>query len=95
MKQPRIPVDFNEMLESDLVLLSRTDTRTDSSGAVIVLSEGLVVRIYEDDVGADGRPDNLIADGTVERKKSDVKWAGQTTWCCRIDAQGIRHESEG
>jgi hypothetical protein len=94
MKQPRIAVDFNEMIESDLVLLSRTDTRTDSSGAAIALSEGLAVHLYEDDVDAAGRPDKLIADGTVERNGSGVSWGDRTTWCCRIDSRGVRHESE-
>lgn len=38
MKQPRIPVDFNEMLDADLVLLSQNDTKVDSSGREVVLS---------------------------------------------------------
>lgn len=48
MKEPRIPVDFNEMLESDLVLLSQTDTSVNSSGVTVVLTEGLPVLIYEE-----------------------------------------------
>jgi hypothetical protein len=94
MKQPRIPVDFNEMLEPNLVLLSQTDVRIDSSGATIVLSEGLPVHIYDQDIGADGQPDNLLADGVVERIKSDLSWTKSAKWCCRIDGRGIRHESE-
>jgi hypothetical protein len=94
MKEPRIPVDFNEMLESDLVLLSQTDTRVDSSGATVVLSEGLSVLIYDDDTGADGQPNYLIASGTVEKNTSDASWGQVAKWCCRIDSQGIRHQSE-
>jgi hypothetical protein len=94
MKEPRIPVDFNEMLESDLVLLSQTDTRVDSSGATIVLKEGLTVLLYEEDSSADGQPDYLIASGRVEKNTSDASWAQPAKWCCRIDAQGIRHLSE-
>jgi hypothetical protein len=94
VKQSRISVDFNEMVEPDLVLLSKTDTRTDSSGATIVLSEGLPVRLYDEELGADGQPDNLLADGVVERNKNDLSWTSPAKWCCRIDGNGIRHESE-
>ena len=94
MKQPRIPVDFNEMLESDLVLLSQTDFRTDSSGATIHLSEGLPVCLYDEDIGADGQPDNLIADGVAERRSGDSSWGTSAKWCCRIDGRGVRHESD-
>ncbi|RST44617.1 hypothetical protein EJI00_24780 [Variovorax sp. DXTD-1] len=94
MKQPRIPVDFNEMLESDLVLLSQTDFRTDSSGATIHLSEGLLVHVYEEDVGDEGCPDNLIAQGKAEKRTGDSSWGNSAIWCCRIDGNGIRHESE-
>jgi len=94
MKEPRIPVDFNEMLGSDLVLLSQTDTRVDSSGATVVLAEGLAVLIYDEDVGADGQPDYLVASGIVERNTSDASWGQAAKWCCRIDSRGIRHQSE-
>jgi len=49
MDRPRIYVDFNELLEPDLVLLSKTDVRADSSGAEVALVEGLRVYVYEDD----------------------------------------------
>lgn len=94
MKQSRISVDFNEMLEPDLVLLSKTDVRTNSSGETVLLREGLVVHVYEADVGADDQPENLVADGVVERNRSDASWASAAKWCCRIDGSGIRHESE-
>ncbi|WP_162590691.1 hypothetical protein [Variovorax sp. PBL-E5] len=94
MKSPRILVGFNEMLEPNLVLLSKTDTRANSSGATVLLSEGLSVHIYEDDTGLDGQPDNLLADGVVEKNKSKLNWARSAKWCCRIDERGIRHESE-
>lgn len=94
MKAPRIPVDFNEMLESDLVLLSQTDTRVDSLGTTIVLTEGLPVLIYEEGAGADGQSDYLIASGTVEKNAGDAGWGQGAKWCCRIDSQGIRYQSE-
>jgi len=84
MKLPRISVDFNEMVEPDLVLLSKTDCRTDSSGKTVLLHEGLPVNIYEIDIGEDGQPANMIADGVVELNKSDASWARAAKWCCRI-----------
>jgi len=92
MKHPYIPVDFNEMLEPDLVLLSKTDIKIDASGAVVEFREGLHVQIYEDDIGINGEPERLVADGVVERNRSDRDWASAAKWCCRIDARGIRHE---
>ena len=95
MKQGRIAVDFNEMLEPDLVLLSKTDSRTNSCGETVVLHEGLLVHLYEADVGPDDRASNLIADGVVERNVSNASWAATAKWCCRINKDGIRHEQTG
>ncbi len=66
MNRARLYVDFNEMVESDLVLLSKLDVKVDSSGNEIVLSEGLDVYIYMDDTNALGTKDNLLAEGVVE-----------------------------
>lgn len=93
-RQHRIAVDFNETLDADLVLLSQTDLRQDSSGSTVHLSEGRLFYIYEPDVGDDGRPDNLIAQGRVERTLEGVAWASAAKWCCRIDEYSIRHESD-
>ena len=67
MKEPRIYVDFNEMLEEDLVLFSKEDSKKDSAGNFVQLFEGLFVKIYMDDVDEAGNVDNLIAEGIVER----------------------------
>lgn len=89
---PRLYVDFNEMFAKDLVLLSKDDTKINTHGNVIHLSEGLRVAIYSDDADADGKPDNLIAEGIVERNTTG--WRPTIKWCCRIDTKGIRHESD-
>lgn len=93
MKPARMYVDFNEMIEDDLVLLSQSDTKQDSSGRVVHLCEGLTVHVYMDDTNKDGEVDNLIADGVVELH-TGVGWGTVAKWCCRIDSKGIRHESE-
>ena len=93
MKKPIFYVDFNEMVEPNLVLLSREVVIFDSHGEAISLHEGLEVIVFTDDTDDDGRVDNLVARGIVERNKTDG-WASHVNWCCRIDSDGIRHESE-
>lgn len=97
MDRPRIRVDFNEMADvKDLVLLSKTDVRTDSSGEEVRLSEGKEIFVYDEDIDDEGKPDNLLADGVAEVNDPSVygDWTRKAKWCCRIDALGIRHESD-
>jgi hypothetical protein len=93
VKRPRFHVDFNELIERDLVLLSKDDTKLTSTGESIFLCEGLAIEVYDDDVDDRGEPDNLIASGIVERN-STIGWAKDVKWNCRIDSRGIRHESD-
>ena len=48
---PELYVDFNEMLEPDLVLLSAADSKVAVTGEQISLRAGLQVAIYMDDFG--------------------------------------------
>ena len=93
MKKPTLDVDFNEMLEPNLVLLSADDIKIDSSGKTVSLHEGMEVSIYMDDIGDDGKVDDLVANGVVERNPSAVSWGRHVKWCCRINDDGIRNES--
>lgn len=93
MKDARIHVDFNEMLEDDLVLLSKTDFKKDSKGKTIELKEGLPVKIYADDLSSCHKTDNLIANGVVELN-TQKHLINETKWCCRIDSKGIYNESQ-
>ena len=93
MTKPSFCVDFNEMLEPNLVLLSATDTKIASDGSVVSLSSGVKVIVYMADSDDRGWPDNLVAAGVVEANLSSG-WAAHVKWCCRIDANGIRHQSE-
>ena len=94
MKEARIYVDFNEMLEDNLVLLSQTDIKKDSEGNEIKLYEGLKVKIYEDDLNDLDEEDNLIAEGVVELNNSTESWAKAAKWNCRINEYGIYKESD-
>jgi hypothetical protein len=92
-KPPWFRVDFNEMVDRDLVLLAQEDLRLDSSGGLVTLAEGMAVIVFEPDEDEDGKPDRLIARGIVERNL-EGGWTAAAKWSCRIDEDGIRHESE-
>jgi len=51
------------------------------------------VTLYMDDSDEHGIPDNLIAAGVVEANLSSG-WTAHVKWCCRINADGIRHQAE-
>jgi hypothetical protein len=95
MSPARIFVDFNEMVESDLVLLSKTDVKINSDGTSITLFSGMPVYIYMDDTDISGKKDNLLADGVVELNNPSVngEWTRAAKWCCRINNRGIFNES--
>lgn len=93
MERLKFYVDFNEMLETDLVLLSAEDAKRDSQGKKVDLQEGMQIIVYSDETDADNNPDNLIASGVVEKNKT-TGWAAHVKWCCRIDEAGIVHESD-
>ncbi|WP_026685656.1 hypothetical protein [Azovibrio restrictus] len=93
MTKPMLYVDFNEMLEPDLVLLSTSDTKTASNGALVTLEAGQEVTVYMDDIDEHGNSDNLVATGIVEANKTEG-WGTHVKWCCRIDANGILHQSK-
>jgi len=48
---------------------------------------------FDEDVDDDGRPDNLIASGTIERPPEWLRCRG-SRWVLRLDQNGVRHESD-
>jgi hypothetical protein len=92
-ERPLFYVDFNELMEIDVVLLSQTDIKKDVGGKDIQLLEGLPIAIYSDDTGDDGKPDNLVAEGVVIRNKY-TGYYPHVKWCCQISSPGIRHQSD-
>ena len=85
--QPCFTVDFNELLEHDLLMLSQTDVRLDINGLPVQLVEGLSVKVQEESSYADGTHELLWAHGVVEANQSS-NWS-HVKWCCRLDANGI------
>ena len=94
LDRPRIYVDFNEMQDSNRVLLSKTDITLDSEGNEIHLFEGLKVHIYTDDPDINGRKSNLLADGICVRNQAN-DWSRAAKWSCKIDEKGIYSQSDG
>ncbi len=94
MDRARLRVDFNELVEEDLVLLSKTDNIIDSEGCSITLKEGMEVFVYEYNLYDDGIKEYLLADGVAELNdpKKNGMWSKGAKWCCRIDKEGIIHK---
>lgn len=95
MDKARIQVDFNELVQPDLVLLSKTDNAVDSEGNEILLFEGLKVFVYEFNHYDDGIKEYLLASGVAELNDPNVngQWSNAAKWCCRIDDKGIEIET--
>ena len=92
MDNTRIYVDFNELIEENLVLLSQQDTKLDFGANEVLLFEGKQVDVYMDDIDENGYVDNLVASGIVEFNNTGR--FPVCKWNCRINKNGIRHESE-
>jgi len=89
----RIYVDFNELVDYDIVLLSKDNTKIDSQGNMITFYEGMPVSIYSNDIAENGQMENLVAEGIAIKQdlSSNPHWK-HVKWCCRIDSNGIMHE---
>ena len=94
LDKPRVRVDFNELVQEDVVLLSKTDEVIDSAGNCLILTEGLEVSIYEYNDYGDGDKEFLLADGVAELNDitRNGEWCKVAKWCCRINKNGIEHK---
>ncbi len=63
--KPVFEVDFNEIIDDGLILLSKTDKRKDRNGNSITLIDGMCIRLIEVDYDDNGNRDDLIAEGVV------------------------------
>lgn len=93
MERIKVNIDFNEMLEDDLCLLSKNDDKVDLKGNTIKLTDGMELDVSMEDEDENGNLDPLIASGRVELN-TDGGWSSHVKWCIRIDEKGIRRESE-
>src|SRR5881396_196209 len=88
----RLHADFNGLF-GDVLCLSHNDTSLDANGAVVELREGMLITAFEEDLDDQGRRDDLVANGTVERAPEWLR-KHNSRWVLKIDRDGVRHESE-
>lgn len=83
---PRIPVDFNELVGSDLVLLSKTDLVDCDDGSRLMLQPGMCVIAFEHNAYADGTHEYLYVQGYAEKNDPTIngEWTRNAQWCCRF-----------
>lgn len=84
---PRFSVDFNELLESDLVMLSQTDLRKEIDGSLVLLVDGLPIEVQQESLYDDGTHEVLFARGVVEINSTGT-WS-HVKWCCRFYSEGV------
>ena len=84
---PRFFVDFNELIDHDLVMLSQFDSRVDVAGVPVAFTPGLQVEVQEENLYDDGVHEVLFARGVVEANTTGT-WS-HVKWLCRIDSAGI------
>jgi hypothetical protein len=88
----RVHADFNGLF-GELLCLSHKETCIGADGREVIVCEGMMVTAFDEDVDDEGKPDNLIAAGTVEQPPKWLRCNG-SRWVLRIDHNGVRHESD-
>lgn len=95
MNKVRIAVDFNEMVDVDVIMLSQTDIKSDSQGNMVILYEGMPVSLYEEAVYENGEVDYLLAEGIVIKHDLETyPFFSHVKWFRRIDSDGIQNKPE-
>lgn len=85
--------DFNEMIDFETIMFSQHDQKANIHGTIITIIEGMMVILIEEDFDQSGNLDNVIATGTITKNHNN-DFSSHVKWCCKIDTNGIRHESE-
>ena len=88
MAYPLVYVDFQNLDDSNRLRLTCAGTLEDLARQKIALQEGLVLTLYMDDADDEGRPDELLTEGTVRLNKDKGCWVAAVDW------SALRHASE-
>ncbi len=88
----RVRADFNALF-GELLCLSHTDSCVDEFGTHVELRSGMSIIAFDEDTNDNGQRDDLIAKGVVEPAPDWLSCKG-AKWVLRIDASGVRNESE-
>ncbi|QBK04734.1 hypothetical protein DW355_08070 [Hylemonella gracilis] len=92
---PRVRVDFNELVDSELFLLSKTDLVESDDGTCLTLQPGMCVIAFEHNAYEDGAHEYLYVHGTVEENDPSIngEWTRSAKWCCRFTGGVLTSES--
>jgi len=92
MANPKLRADFNGLF-GEMLCLSHGDSCVDAGGAAVQLTTGMEATAFDEDADETGKRDDLIASGVVE-PSPDWLSCNRSKWVLKIDANGVRHESE-
>ena len=87
--KPIVYVDFNELLDTNLVMLSQGDSRNDCRGNPVSLYEGLEIIGYQGDEDMDGARDDLLIEGICTANATG--YAPHVKWVLQGNDKGIFH----
>jgi hypothetical protein len=91
-KSQWVHADFNGLF-GNILCLSHDDTATNYAGNIVTLDTGLHITAYDEDIDKNGNRDDVIASGVVEPSPDWLTCKG-SRWILRIDANGVRNESD-
>ena len=89
MFRPKVYADFQNLDDSQRLLLTSLGTLRDLQRQRIELREGLCLTLYTDDEDDEGRPSELQADAVVHRDHDRADWVAVIDW------SAIRHVEHG
>ena len=87
--KPIVYVDFNELLDTNLVMLSQGDSRNDYRGNPVSFYEGLEIIGYQEDEDMDGTRDDLLIEGICTANTTG--YAPHVKWVLKGNDKGIFH----
>lgn len=90
--KPFLYVDYNELIEEDIIMLSKIDIKNDYFGVPVSLCEGLEVVGFQKDENIDGTRDDIIVEGVCTLNKTG--YFNHVKWVLKIDDKGIRYISD-
>lgn len=89
-----LQIDFNEMVDKDCYLLSKTDIKTDRYGNEIRIVEDMPITGFDYDINDSHQECLLVADGYAELNDGRSIWPPeQVKWCIRVKENGFRYEN--
>lgn len=90
--KPFLHVDYNEIIDENVVMLSQTDTKNDYFGHPVQLYEGLEVIGYQKDEDINGIRDDIIMKGICIPNETES--FRHVKWLLKANEKGIWNISE-